>query len=172
MKRIIWIATDVSCESANEPRLLMTLGYAAQPARFTAIPVSLHVQFLNQDKGLNTSPTNKDDLPRPSQTHNQLVLVDTVAVFVTLELVTVLAHEAHHVVCGNSTLLNVLARGVKACICGLSKTRLKREQRRLCHTANTMLAVVLTNTHMTFICSVSTGKLPTTERRRGHTRNW
>jgi hypothetical protein len=68
------------------------------------------------------------DLPRPAHANDELVLVDAVAVLVTLELLRVVSDESEHLVGGHAALLDVLACRIEAGVGPLGKTRLEREQ--------------------------------------------
>ena len=83
---------------------------------------------MGQDKA------KQGHLPRPPKSNRQLVLVDTVAVLVPLEFFTVVGHKAHHVIRGDTALLDVLASRVEARIGGLSQTGLEGKERAVfCH---------------------------------------
>ena len=72
-------------------------------------------------------------LPGAADSYDELILVDTITVLVALQLKSVVFSEAHHVIRGDATLLNVLARGIDAGVRGLRKTRLERKQRSRVH---------------------------------------
>lgn len=98
MKRIMLMATLPSIESDRLPKLLITLGYAELAVRLITARGSLQAR-KHSSKREDTGVEGRGREPGSANANHKLILVDAIPIFITLQFLSILTNESHHIVC-------------------------------------------------------------------------